>query len=236
MRKLLFAAFLLSTALILPLGASAQDKETRPATISVSATGSVDYVPDIARMQLGVRAQASTAAAAADMVNRIAAQIVAAVERQGISPRAIQTSGYNLEYREPQPPSPAPGVQSTAAIAGTYVASEILVVTASVKSAGAVLDAGINAGANTSYGMSYQSSNADALYRQALAKAITAARESAQAMASAAHVTLVRILSLSNTQEQAIGAIPMEMARAAAPVLPGTDTMTATVYAVYLIK
>ncbi len=220
--------------------ASGQVREPMPPTITVSANGSVDYVPDIARVQLGIRAQAASASAAAATVNQTAAQVVAAIQRQGISERSIQTSGYNLEYREPQPPAQQQGAMvSTMAstTAGSYVASEMLQVTTPVRSAGAVLDAAITAGANTSYGLTYQSSNADALYRTALAKAVQSARSTAEAIASAAHLTIVRVASISNTQEQ-MGPQPMMrvMASAAAPILAGTDTVTATVFVVYLVK
>jgi uncharacterized protein YggE len=205
-----------------------------------TATGSVDYVPDIARMQIGIRAQASTASAASNAVNQTATQVVAAIERQGINQRSIQTSGYNLEYREPQPAQPQAAVMTAAAApaGGSYVASEILQVTTPVASAGAVLDAAIGAGANTSYGLTYQSSNADALYRTALARAVEAARSTAQAIASAAHLTIISVISIGNTQEQG-GPAPIAMrmmASGPAPVLPGTDTVTATVYAVYAVK
>jgi uncharacterized protein len=219
--------------------ALAQDRGPRPPNISVTATGSVDYVPDIARMQIGIRAQAASAAAASNSVNQTATQVVAAIERQGINQRSIQTSGYNLEYREPQQPQPQAGVMTAAAPAGgSYVASEILQVTTPVASAGAVLDAAIGAGANTSYGLTYQSSNADALYRTALGRAVASARETAQAIASAAHLTIVNVISIGNTQEQA-GPAPIAMrmmASGPAPVLPGTDTVTATIYAVYAVK
>src|SRR5579872_5369477 len=205
--------------------ALAQEREPRPPAISVTATGSVDYVPDIARMQIGIRAEAKSAAAASNSVNQTAAQVVAAIERQGINQRNIQTSGYNLEYREPQSPQPQPAVMSTAATsgAGSYVASEILQVTTPVASAGAVLDAAINAGA---------------LYRTALARAVASARATAQAIASAAHLTIVSVISIGNAQESS-GPAPMAMrmmASGPAPVLPGTDTVTATIYAVYAVR
>lgn len=240
MRSPLAATVGLAFVVLLAQHANAQEKEPRPPTIVVSATGSVDYVPDVARVQVGIRAQAATASAAANSVNQTAAQVVAAIERQGVNQRSIQTSGYNLEYREPQPPQPQSATVSTVAVAatGSYVASEVLQVTTPVKSAGSVLDAAIGAGANTSYGLTYQSSNADGLYRTALAKAVQSARSTAETIASAAHLTIVRVLSLSNTQEQGGAGAPvaMRMMASAAPVLPGTDTVTATIYAVYLVK
>lgn len=220
--------------------ALAQEREPRPPAVSVTATGSVDYVPDIARMQIGIRAEAKSASAASNSVNQTAAQVIAAIERQGINQRNIQTSGYNLEYREPQSPQPQPAMMATGATSGggSYVASEVLQVTTPVASAGAVLDAAINAGANTSYGLTYQSSNADALYRTALARAVASARATAQSIASAAHLTIISVISIGNAQESS-GPAPMAMrmmASGPAPVLPGTDTVTATIYAVYAVR
>ncbi|HEV2037142.1 MAG TPA: SIMPL domain-containing protein, partial [Candidatus Eremiobacteraceae bacterium] len=130
-------------------------------------------------------------------------------------------------------------VAAAASGAGKYVASEILQITSPVKSAGQVLDAGISAGANGSYGLTYQSSNADALYRQALAKAVQSAHDTAQAIAAAAHLSIVSIASISNTQEAAQGSGPgpmMARQMASAPILAGTDTMSATVYVIYRVK
>ncbi len=240
MPKLIIAAVAtLATLTLAAQTASGQERGPMPPTITVSANGSVDYVPDIARVQLGIRAQAASASAAAATVNQTAAQVVAAIQHQGISASSIQTSGYNVEYREPQTPPQQGAMVSTmaSATAGSYVASEMLQVTTPVRSAGAVLDAAITAGANTSYGLTYQSSNADALYRTALAKAVQSARSTANAIASAAHLTIVGVASISNTQEQ-MGPQPMmrAMASAAAPILAGTDTVTASVFVVYLVK
>ena len=210
--------------------------------ITVVATGTVEYVPDIARMTLGVRAQASNAASAADSINRTAAQVIAALRSAGINERSIKTSGYNLEYREPQPvqpvsPQPVSATTTMPVRSGQYVASEMLQITTPVNLAGRALDAAIGAGANESFGLSYESSKADALYRSALAKAVQSAHDTAAAMAKAAHVTLGAIQSISNSSEpRPMGVGVMQASFARAPVLPGTDAASATVYVVYGIK
>ncbi len=244
----LAVAALAATSLA-PVQARAQGREmmggmmmTRPPSITVNASGNVEYVPDIARMQLGVRNEAPTATAAAEGVNTTAAQVIAAIERLGIPARSIQTSGYNLEYREP--PAPQPGqpqpmaAQARMAPAGSYVASETLQVTTAVADAGRVLDAAIAAGANVSYGLSYQSSRADSLYLEALGKAVAAARRVAQTIAGAAGLHVVRIETISTVAPSAeVSPGPM-MARmvSAAPILPGTDTISATVFVTFLVR
>ncbi|MBC5805078.1 MAG: hypothetical protein DLM53_01420 [Candidatus Eremiobacter antarcticus] len=227
-------------------------------TITVSATGSVDYVPDTSRLSVGIRTEAATAQAAAAALNQQAQQVIAALRKAGISDRSMKTSGYNLEYREPPPPpspvspvplrseesvSPASAGEASVArrpvAAGRYVASEVLQVTVPVRSAGMVLDTAIGAGANESFGLSYQSSNADGLYRAALGRAVESARASAQAIAASAHVSIAGIQSISTVGEGSPVALAdsfgaKRMAQAA--VLPGTDSMTATVYIVFRIR
>ena len=85
--------------------------------------------------------------------------------------------------------------------------------------------------------MSYETNSYDTLYRQALAKAVKAARDTADALAKAAHVSIVGIDSISNSSE---GPGPVSktlaMPMSQASVLPGTDSVTASVLVVYRIK
>jgi len=211
-----------------------------PAQITVAATGSVDYVPDRARVTLGIRASSTSAATAVDTINKNAAAVIAALKARGVAESSIKTVGYNLYYREPPNPNPSPAVTSVSASGGsqgTYEASQLLAVTVPVGIAGKVLDAAIGAGANESFGLSYETSNYDALYRQALAKAVKSARDSADALAKAAHVSIVQIQSISNTTEVAAPAmLRAPMAASSASVLPGMDSVTASVSVVYQLK
>lgn len=217
-----------------------------PQDISVVATSEVEYVPDIARVTVGVRSDSPSASVAIDTINRNAAQVIAAVKAVGIGASSIKTVGYNLQFRERQLPSPNPSVNSmtvsqpaASPAAGTYEASEMLEVKAPIALAGKVLDAAIAAGANESFGLSYQTTNYDNLYRSALARAVTSARATAEAIAKASHVTLGDIQSISNFSEAQPGLRMMQaapMAMSGASVLPGTDAVSATVYVTYRIK
>ncbi len=210
-----------------------------PSQISVAASGTADYVPDTARVMLGIRAESASAASAIDTINKNSAQVIAAIKGLGINESAVKTVGYNLQYRERPPTGVAPVSATAQATPGNYEASEMLQVNTPVALAGKVLDAAISAGANESFGLSYQTSNYDALYRQALAKAMKSARDSADALAKAAHVSIVQIQSISNsseTQLPGIATMRAPMAMNSASVMPGTDAVTATVYVVYSIK
>jgi uncharacterized protein YggE len=227
--------------------------EGGPPTISVSATGSVDFVPDIARLTLGIRIESPTAQAATNGVNQHAAQVIAALRASGVSDRNIKTSSYNLIFREAPPPppaaslrvpesnapvSPSEAVAARLALPGNYVATETLEVTLPVNSAGKALDAAIAAGANESFGLNYQTSNAQALYRAALAKAVASARDSAKAIADAAHLAIIAIQSISTNAPAAgpFAAEPMMARSLGAQVLPGTEAISATVFVVYRVR
>jgi uncharacterized protein YggE len=213
-----------------------------PQDISVVATGSADYVPDVARVTLGVRADSPSAATAIDTINKNAAQVITALQALGIKASSIKTVGYNLQYRERSSPG-QPALINPPMVAplppGTYEASEMLQVSAPVTLAGKVLDAAIGAGANESFGLSYQTTNFDSLYRGALAKAMASARATADALAKAAHVTIVDIESISNcncTEQPGIARMAGAQMSSNASVLPGTDAVSATVYVVYRIR
>lgn len=233
------------TAVSSPLAAGADVLSTPAPTIAISASASVGYIPDVAKLTLGVRVEAPSAQVATNAVNQRAGRVIAALRSLGISVNSIKTSSYNLEYREPQTPQPVPDIQpamqhppAPQPLAGSYVATQTLEITSPVGLAGRALDAAINAGANQSFGLSYQSSNEQSLYRGALAKAVLAARQSAEAIAHAAHVTIVGVQSISNSPQasdvMAVGYSARSMS--AAQVLPGTEAISATVFVVYRIR
>jgi len=236
---LLSAAFAQPT---MPLPTHMPPMMHEPQEISVIATGEAEYVPDVARVSVGIRADSPSAATAIDSINKNAAQVITAIKALGIGASSIKTVGYNLQYRERQPPFPptpvSPSINPSGGAPGTYEASEMLQVSAPVALAGKVLDAALGAGANESFGLSYQTTNFDSLYRSALAKAVASARATADAIAKASHVTLGEVQSISNFSEPQPGMrmATAGMAMSSASILPGTDAITATVYVVYRIR
>lgn len=230
-----------AAAMLIAVAAPALAVESPP-TIAVSGTGSVEFSPNIAHLSLGVRGESTTASAAAKSVNKRAQTVVEAMRKLGIADRDIKTTGYTISFQPPDTGGVSP-VQTMSVARkpvpknGTYVTTESLDVTTSLDKAGAALDAGIQAGANETYGLSFDTSERQSLYRQALAKAVADARELASILAQSAGVEIAGIQSIRVGGE---GPTPMArgvmMADAAAPVMGGTDTVTATVEVVYKIK
>ena len=219
-----------------------------PPSISVSATGSVSYAPDIARVTFGVRAQSAAATDAAAEVNTRAQSVVKEMRGMGISDADIKTSGYSLDYQQndnslgaPVSTGPMSGEVHRPISLGNYVASESIEVTVAVAKAGAALDGAIKAGANQTYGLSYDTSQRDRLYRQALSAAVTAARSQAVALAAAAGVQLGAVISISTggggpMPSPLQGRLMMAMAAPAPPVQGGTDTIEASVNVTYALR
>lgn len=238
-------AAVLALAILSAAPAAAARADTNPPpTISVSGTGSVTYAPDIARISLGVRAQSASAAAAANMVNARAAAVIGALRKLGIADSGIATSDYTIQYQapdnsEPQPMA-APNASSVAPrkpAQGYYVATETIDVKTSLAKAGAVLDAGVAAGANETYGITFDTSERTALYREALSRAVADARAQAEILARAAGVSIAGIESIG------VGASPGPIeplvrmsTMTPSTVMGGTGSVDATVQVVFRIK
>ena len=204
-------------------------------SISVDATGNVQFTPDIARISLGVNGESANAAAAVSDISNRANAVIAALKSLGFPASDIKTSGFSLYYRQP---SQGPG----GTIKGAYVASETVNLKAPVSKVGSAIDAAIAAGANQSYGLEYDTSQRDALYRQAVERGVQQAHDLAQAAASAAGVKLGQVVSITVPSSGTPGIIPLmrpAMAMAAPapppPIEPGTGSMSANVSVTYAI-
>ena len=210
-------------------------------SISVSGTGSIQYSPDIAHISLGVRGESTSAASAARSVNTRAQAVIDALRKLGIADSDIATSNYSIEYQSPPQPDggPVPMSAIRRPSSGTYVATEAIDVKTSLLKAGAVLDTAVSAGANETYGLTFDTSERQALYRRALARAVADARAQAEILAQAAGVHIAGVQSLTAGGG---GPVPVErgvmMATVgpAPPVMGGTGTIDASVSVVYKIR
>ena len=106
-----------------------------------------------------------------------------------------------------------------------------------VGEAASLIDAAVEAGANSISGPGLSSSNSEELYRQALAKAVGEARERAQVLAKAAGRSVGEIESIV----EGSAAMPLPYAERAAldasvPIVPGEQETTATVSVTFSLR
>ena len=164
-------------------------------TLSVSGTGEARVTPDEATVRLGVVAQAPTARAVQEEVNRTAGAVLDAVRKLGIKAEDIQTSGLSLS---PLYSQGRPGTEEQAPrITGYQANNTVAIRVEDLTKVGPVIDAGLGAGANNLEGVAFGLRNDEAARAAALTNAVREARAKAEALALALKVQLVGILEVA---------------------------------------
>lgn len=164
-------------------------------TLSVSGTGEARVAPDEATVRLGVVAQAPTARAVQEEVNRTAGAVLDAVRKLGIKAEDIQTSGLSLSplYSQGRPGTE----EQTPKITGYQANNTVAIRVEDLTKVGPVIDAGLGAGANNLEGVAFGLRNDEAARAAALTNAVREARAKAEALALALKVQLVGILEVA---------------------------------------
>ena len=222
------SVLLAMTAILSACALPAQTNTTREnaAIISASGEGRREMAPDKATIILGVETRARTPAAAASANADRMAAIRTALTRMGIPERDIATARYSLglEFSGRTPADTQ------------YVAANLVTVTTrQLDQVGRIIDTGLGAGANNISQLHYDLSDRTQANSQALADAVTNARQQAETMAVAAGGRLGELVELSTQPGEYrpyfAGDMMMRAQASAAPtpVSPGTVTVTATV-------
>lgn len=248
----------LKTRLLLPLGAvltaaavftsgctglatpaAAQTPEQPRSGITVVGEGQVAVKPDVAYITLGVQTTGATAQAAMqENANRMT-QVIDRIRALGIPDQDIQTSSVDLwPVYSDQSGRPEPMLQQedTPRITGYRASNNVRITISDVSQAGTILDGVVDVGANTISGIQFSVKDDSQAKQQALAQAITQARQKADAIAQSLGVS---ITSVSLVQEEFSGGIVaprMAMAQDAAagtPIMTGELEVTARVQVTY---
>jgi uncharacterized protein YggE len=201
--------------------------------IAAIGDGQVTAAPDRAVVTLGVQTDGKTAQEAVQANSAATAAVIDAVKGAGVPANQIRTTTFNVM---PLTAQPRPGDTAPPQTTGYRVTNTVTVTIDDVGRAGAVLDAGIGAGANVASGLSFGLKDQAALQRQALDLASKAARAKAEAIAGSLGVHLG---ALRVAQEEGAQAVPLPRALTAdgaapsVPVQPGELTVHARVQVVY---
>ena len=227
-RAILVAALVLGAAALAGVAQPRLAHTASPAatrTITVTGNGTATAVPDRASFEFGVDTRAATAREALGRNAAAAAAVIAALKAAGVAAADLQTVGVSL--------SPQTGSDGTTIVG--YIASNSVRATVPLAKAGGLVDAAVDAGANSVSGPGLDVSERDALYRDALRQALADAKAKGEVLAQAAG------LQLAGAQAVAEGTAASEpvpyAARlavgAAVPVEPGTQQIDATVTVTY---
>jgi uncharacterized protein len=222
------AALLLAVAVAWPDSATSAADDAEDG-ITVTATGSVTAVPDRAELSFGVTTHGSTSEGALAENSARMRRLVTALEDAGIPKASIQTQTVSV----------SPRISPTGERVDGFTAENTVSVEVAAGRAGAIVDLAVENGATNAYGPSFDRSDRQKQYNAALAKAVEQARAKAEALASAANVSLGDVTRVVEGGEP--GPIVYETAartKAApdTPVEPGTEEVTASVTVTFSVS
>ena len=195
-------------------------------SVTVAGVGSVDAVPNEATMSFGAETRRPTAQAAVAANADAMRKILNALRQAG--GRELATQWVSVY----------PYTDETGNVNG-YAASNSVSAVSDVGDAPALIDAAAEAGANQISGPGLSSSNAEALYRQALAKAVADARLNAEALAKAAGRSLGAITTIVEGGASQPTPLYREAAQAAdssTPIVAGEQETSATVSVTFTLR
>jgi uncharacterized protein len=210
----------------LPLLANAVGTADGARTVTVNGSGSINSVPDTATISFGVTTQAKTAAGAFSANSAEIAKVIAALKGAGVGAKDLQTESVQL----------SPRMNDTGEqIVGYTAFNAVNAAIHDLSRAGAIIDSGVAAGADTVNGPSLTRSDSAAQYREALKAAVADAQEKAHALGEVAHFTVGQVQRV--TEGSSSPPVPM-MDKAAAPstpIEPGTQQVDASVTVTFAI-
>jgi uncharacterized protein YggE len=207
--------------------------------LSVSATGKNETRPDEAQFQAGINTWNISAKGAGEANVRKIAEIVAALEKIGISAKDIQTRVMNVQRVD------------WGDRKGQYQASNVANVTVrDVDNAGAAISAATAVGANIVSGPDLRMANPEKAATIAYTDAYKQARARADAYAEAAGMKISRVLTIRDTGGSqgdrylpgAVQAAPppimVEQAarNASASIMPGQTTSTVAIQVDFALR
>jgi uncharacterized protein YggE len=213
--------------------AGAPATDAAPHTITVSASGKVTIVPDVARVQLGVTIARPTVKAARDAGAKAMTDILATIKSLGIADADVQTTNVSLY--------PQYGNGAPAKVVGYQISEQVQVTVRDLDKTGDVIDGATAHGATDVNGVSFELADPVKAQNDARAAAVAAARVSAEAMASAGLVSLGAVVSITDATPVQTpifynGGAPQAAADGTTtPVKPGTQDLGASVTVVFAI-
>lgn len=225
-------------SLIMSSMAFSQTVNNEKNTLQANGKGVVTAKPDKADLTISVETMSQNASSAvkenAEKMNRVMEKLKSQIGKND----KISTTGYNLSpiytYDEKTRKSE---------LTGYRVSNSIIVESKNLEVIGKLIDSATQAGANRIDSLSFDTDKRDEYRRQALVKAVQDARETADIVAKAAGVTIVKIIQISPSYEIPIPVykeFALTAREAAAPpptqIEPGELTVSASVNMVFEIQ
>jgi uncharacterized protein YggE len=206
-------------------------------TVTVSGNGQVSITPDTAVVTLGVEINDPDLGTAQTNAAQRMEAVIAAMKAAGIAEADITTSNYNVwvntDYEKPEQP-----------ILGYHISHTVTVKVRNIDQVGAIIETGIEAGANTVQGVYFTVEDPGNAVSEARELAIADARAKAEDLARITGVTLGAVVTID---EYSYSPYPVSRAESdsyagdaaaamAPPINPGSSTVSVQVQVSWAIN
>ncbi len=213
----------------------AGDNPVEKKTINVSGQAKVSASPDIAYITLGVITEDKDAKIAQKANAAAMDKVITAIKASGVKNEDIKTVNYTIYPKYDYNKETGP----TAKILGYSVNNSVSVTVRLLEKTGNIIDAAADSGVNVSSNISFDLSNYEKYYNEALKNAVLAAKKKAGTVADALGITLKAPINVtegggySPLRNYATYDMKAEMGSAATPIQAGSLEITAHVSMVY---
>ena len=202
-----------------------------PRTITVDGSGQVRGTPDVLELSIGVDTRARTAAQALHRNSELASNVLGVLRAAGVDGSDLQTSDLSV--------SPVYDDKGNAVIAYA-VTNTVDARIKNLDTAGDIVDAATKVAGDEIVvnGLYFSFDDNTKLVAQARTDAVKRARAQAEQLAAAAGVQLGDLQSITESSAPAgppINAAPQKATGGAAPVNPGSETLSVDVTLVFEI-
>jgi uncharacterized protein YggE len=170
-------------------GQTATPADGRPHTITVSSTATISTKPDEAVVTFSVHTQNADSTVALNENARIMNDVLAAMTALGIAEKDMETTNISLS-----PQTINRGQPDEATVYNSSTSLEVKIHDFDV--IGPAIQKGVAAGATSVKGVRFQVSDPVGVKTQALATAVTSAREKADALAGAAGTAVTGVIQI----------------------------------------
>lgn len=240
LRKILTSVLLVAAASgiappVLAQDLSLSDFGDQP-LIRVQGTGRVAVAADLALLNLGIEAQAKTAADARNKAAAAMTAMIEAIRTHAVEDRDVQTQNMSL--------NPVYSPEGNGRITGYMVQHQLAVKVRDLTAVGGIIDDALKAGgdAGRMYGMSFTVDNPAAAQSQARKQAYADAYAKGQELAKAAGLNLGRPIRIVEQAAPPPAPVPLAggvMARMAAetatPIANGEQEVSVSVDVLYIV-
>ncbi len=198
MRKIMVCLLSVLLAFALAMPALAQENER---VMRVNGSATVSLAADTATIQIGVNTRKDTVREAQSENARLMAAVMQAIKDAGVDEKDIVTSQFNVFSNfDYEIDSFGKEIRKL----HYEVQNNVSVTIHDLTMIGTLLDAAMDAGANTSYGITFSSTKQNEAYLKALARAVEDAQQKAQVLAAAAGVELGQLTQITTGQNTVV--------------------------------